>query len=424
MLNSFDPRAGLKALMILCCVLASATAAADDSPLSLGRAQELAVARDTGHGALEDEAMAMRDRAVAAGELPDPEARIGAINVPVDSFVLDREDMTMIEVGITQQFTAGRSRELSRQQLEHHALHYDADAEVRQREVRLAVERTWRELDYLDGAVTLLNESREWTRVLIDGATAAYASGSGSQADLLDARISALAVDEMLIERRRDRETAEAELQRWIGVSAASREAAPEPPRGLATLAELEARLESHPMLRGLQHEAGAAQLESDLARQRYKPAFGVDVGYGFRQGRDMAGSGRSDMLSAMLTFNVPLFTRDRQDRELSAARSMLRGAQARHDDAKRMLESRLAAVHSSAAALAQSLALYETGMAPLVKSGVDTALAEYRAGDGSLADVIAAQKRQLEVEERRLRLRADLGVTLAEIESLTGAGT
>jgi outer membrane protein TolC len=412
------------ALMILCCAFASAAAAAGDPPLSLGQAQDLAVARDTGHGALEDEAMAMRDRAVAAGELPDPEARIGAINVPVDSLALDREDMTMIEVGIMQRFTTRRSRELSRQQLEHHALHYEADAEVRRREVRLAVERSWRELDYLDGAVTLLNESREWTRVLIDGAAAAYESGAGIQADLLDARISALAVDEMLIERRRDRETAEAELQRWTGVSAASREAAPEPPRGLATLAALEARLESHPMLRGLEHEAGAAQFEADLARERYKPAFGVDVGYGFRQGRDVTGSGRPDMLSAMLTFNVPLFTRDRQDRDLSAARSMLHGAQARYDDAKRMLESRLAAVHSSAAALAQSLELYETRVMPLVKSGVDSALAAYRAGDGTLADVIAAQKRQLEAEERRLRLRADLGVALAEIESLTGAGT
>lgn len=424
MLTSFDPRAGLKALMILCCAFATATAAADDSTLSLARAQELAVARDAGHGALEDEAMAMRDRAVAAGALPDPEARIGAVNVPVDSLALDREDMTMIEIGITQQFAAGRSRELSRQQLEHHALHYDADAEVRQRDVRLAVERTWRELDYLDSAVTLLNESREWTRVLIDGATAAYESGAGSQAELLDARISALGLDEMLIERQRDRATAEAELQRWIGESAAAREAAPEPPRALATLAALDARLESHPMLRGLQHEAGAAQLESDLARQRYKPAFGVDVGYGFRQGRDMTGSGRADMLTAMLTFNVPLFTRDRQDRDLAAARSMFRSAEARHDDAKRELESRLAAAHSSAAALAQSLELYETRMKPLVKSGVDTALAAYRAGSGSLADVIAAQKRRLEAEERRLRLRADLGVALAEIESLTGAGT
>ncbi|MGB5132203.1 MAG: TolC family protein [Steroidobacteraceae bacterium] len=420
----FDPRTGLKVLLILCCALAAATAAADDSPLSLGQAQDLAVARDNGRGALVAEASAMRDRAVAAGELPDPEARIGATNVPVDSLALDREDMTMIEVGIMQRFTTRRSRELSRLQLEHHALHYDAEAELRRREVRLAVERSWRELDYLDSAIALLDEARNWTRVLIDGAAAAYESGAGSEAELLDARIGVLAIDEMLIERRRDRETADAELQRWIGMPAASREAAPDPRRGLATLAALEAKLESHPMLRGLKHETGAAQFEADLARERYKPAFGVDFGYGFRQGREMGGSGRSDMLSAMLTFDLPLFTRDRQDRELSAARSMLRATEARSDDARRVLASRLATVHSSATALEQSLELYESNMTPLVKSGVDASLAAYRAGDGSLAEVVAAQKRRLEAEQRRLRLHADLGVALAEIESLTGAGT
>ena len=424
MLTSFDPRAGLKALMILCCAFTAATAAADDLPLTLGQAQEIAVARDSGRGALEAEAAAMRDRAVAAGEFPDPEARIGAINVPVDSFALDREDMTMIEVGIMQRFTTGRRRELARLQLEHHALHYDAEADSRRREVRLAVERTWRELDYLDGAVALLNEGRDWSRVLIDGASAAYESGDGSQAELLDARISALAIDEMLIERQRDRETAEAELQRWIGVPTTLRAAAPDPLQAPATLPVLEARLESHPVLRGLEHETGAAQFEADLARERYKPAFGVDIGYGFRQGRDMAGANRPDMLSAMLTVDLPLFTRDRQGRELSAARAMLRSVEARRDDARRMLESRLVAIHSSAGALAQSLELYETRKTPLVRSSVDAALAGYRGGEGSLADVIAAQQKRLEVEDRRLRLRADLGAAIAEIESLTGAGS
>ena len=422
MLTSFDPRAGLKALLIQCCAFAAVAAGA--SPLTLGEAQDLAVARDAGRGVLEAEASAMRDRAVAAARLPDPEARIGAINVPVDSFALDREDMTMLEIGIVQRFPPGRSRELSRHQLEHHALHYDADAELRGREVRLAVERTWRELDYLDSTVTILREARDWTRVLIDGATGAYESGAGSQAELLDARIAALEIDELLIQRNRDRETARAELQRWIGGDEGTREAAPVSSHGLATLAALQARLDTNPMLRGLEHETGAVRFETELARQRYKPAYEVDLGYGFRQGRDISGSDRSDMLTAMLTFDVPLFTRDRQDRELSAAHSMLRGAEARRDDAKRMLEVRLAAAHSSAASLEQSLELYETGMKPLATRGVDVALAGYRNGDGSLAEVIAAQKKRLEVHERQLRLHADLGVALAEIESLVGAGT
>ncbi len=53
MFASFDPGAGLKAPLNHCCTLA----------------------------------------VTAAGQLPDPEGRIGAINIPVDSLALDREDM-------------------------------------------------------------------------------------------------------------------------------------------------------------------------------------------------------------------------------------------------------------------------------------------------------------------------------------------
>jgi outer membrane protein TolC len=422
MFTSFDPRAGLKALLIQCCALAAVTASA--SPLTLEQAQDLAIARDSGRDALEAEASAMRDRAVAAGELPDPEARIGTVNVPVDSLALDREDMTMMEIGIVQQFPPGRSRELSRRLLEHHALHYDADAELRRREVRLAVERVWRELDYVEDAVSILGEAQDWTRVLIAGATAAYESGTGSQADLLDARLSALSIDESLIQRQQQRETALAELRRWIGDPGAVRVTAPDPSQALVALAVLEERLDTNPVLRGLEHETGAAQFETELARERYKPAFGVGLGYGLRQGKNMSGGSRPDMLTAMLTFDLPLFTRNRQDRELSAARSKLRGVDARRDDARKSLESKLAAAYAAAGSLQRTLELYRTGMVPLATGSVDAALAAYRAGDGRLADVITAQKKRLEVQDRQLRLRADLGATLAEVESIVGAGT
>ncbi|HEY7740106.1 MAG TPA: hypothetical protein VIB01_05790, partial [Steroidobacteraceae bacterium] len=115
MFIDFDPRAGLKALTILGLAFASATAVAE--PVSLVEAQALAVARDAGGTAFAAEAEATRERAVAAGELPDPEARLGAVNVPADSFEFDREDMTMIEVGVMQRFPPGRSRNLARQQL-------------------------------------------------------------------------------------------------------------------------------------------------------------------------------------------------------------------------------------------------------------------------------------------------------------------
>ena len=137
----FDRRAGPTALTILVYILAGAPLAAGAEPLSLAEAQRIAVERDSGRQALESESAAMRDMAVSAGQLPDPEARVGAVNVPVDSFSLDAEDMTMLEVGLMQRFPAGQSRALKRARYESEALGADAEALERARSVRLAARR-------------------------------------------------------------------------------------------------------------------------------------------------------------------------------------------------------------------------------------------------------------------------------------------
>lgn len=418
MFIDFDPRAGLKALTILGLALASAAAMAE--PVSLAEAQALAVARDAGGVAFGAEAEATRERAVAAGELPDPEARLGAVNVPADSFEFDREDMTMIEVGVMQRFPPGKSRSLAREQLEHHALHFDAEAAARAREVRAAVARLWRELDYLEATEALVAESRDRAKLMIEGEAAAYASGEGQQADLLAARLELLEVEEMLIDRGRMRVSAQAELERWTGPLNGARVAAPEPVEP-APLPALRERLASHPMLRGLEHQAGAAELEASLARERYKPSFGLDLGYGFRQGRDMLGETRPGMLTAMLTFDVPLFTRDRQDRELAAARSMKRGAEARREDAARELDAELRTAHARALGLRAARDLYRREMLPVGNAAVEAMLASYRSGEGTLAEIVGAQRRLLQLRDKELRLGADFASAIAELESLTG---
>ncbi|MGQ0383774.1 MAG: TolC family protein [Gammaproteobacteria bacterium] len=418
MFIDFDPRAGLKALTMSAIAVASAAAAAE--PVLLTEAQAIAIARDAGGEAFGAEAEAARARAVAAGELPDPEARFGAVNVPVDSFALDRDDMTMIELGVMQRFPPAGSRRLARAQLEHHALHFDAEAAARARQVGNAVARLWRELDYLEATEALVAESRNRAKLMIEGATAAYASGEGSQAELLAARLELLGVEEMLIDRRRMRETAQAELERWTGPLARGRAPATEPAEA-APLPLLRERLVGHPMLRSLEHEAGVAEFETALARERYKPTFGVDLGYGFRQGRDMLGETRPGMLTAMVTVELPLFTRDRQDRELAAARSMQRGAEARREDAARELEAMLVAAHARAQGLRAARELFRREMLPAGNAAVEATIAGYRTGEGTLSDVLAAQRRLIEMRDREMRLSADYASAIAELESLTG---
>ena len=420
--SRFDRRAGPTALTILVFILAAAPLAAGAEPLSLAEAQRIAVERDSGRQALESESAAMRDMAVSAGQLPDPEARVGAVNVPVDSFSLDAEDMTMLEVGLMQRFPAGQSRALKRARYESEALGTDAEALERARRVRLEVEKAWRGLDYLDESLALLADQSRWIGALVAGAEAGYAAGEGEALELLDARLMALEIDEKRLDAERERDVMRAELARWLGEDAArERVPAPVPARRPEPIESLLPRIEQNPMVESLTHLREAAVQDSEIARQMYKPAFGFDVAYGFRQGA-MDGGQRPDMLTAMFTFDVPLFTRNRQDREVGAAKSRERAAGARREDAVRELETMLRSAQARASKLHVVVSLYEKQFDRVAGVSVEAALAAYRASEGSLADVVTTQKRVFEVRDRQAKARADYAVALAEIEYLAGA--
>jgi hypothetical protein len=108
----------------LLCALALPPARA----LSLAEAERLAVERDAVLRQLAAESEEMRERGIAEGQLVDPKLRLGAVNFPVDSFSLDAEDMTMLEVGVSQEFPAGRTRELARKRMQQSASATDAVA--------------------------------------------------------------------------------------------------------------------------------------------------------------------------------------------------------------------------------------------------------------------------------------------------------
>ena len=134
-----------------------------------------------------------------------------------------------------------------------------------------------------------------------------------------------------------------------------------------------------------------------------------------------MDGTSRPDLLTAMLTFDVPLFTRNRQDREASAARAKARAADSRRTDIARELEARLRAEYSRALRLGSIVQLYESRIQRLADVSVESALASYRSSEGSLSDVIGTERRVLDVRDRLAKARKDRAVAIAEINYLAG---
>jgi outer membrane protein TolC len=390
--------------------------------LTLAEAERVAIDRDAMLREMRAQGAAMRERAVMDGELMDPQLRVGAVNVPVDSFSLDAEDMTMLEVGVVQEFQPGKSRRLSRRQMEQLATAMDATALDRERIVRREVRKLWTQMAYLGAAQALLSEQTSWVEQMRQSARARYAAGEGKQLDVLQAGLDAAMLREQRLDLDRDEAMYRSRLSFWLGADDAVR-ARPEglsPRAELEPLATLEARIADHPAQLDYMRRIDAARTAQDVARELRKPAWMLDVSYGFRQNAP-DGMSRPDMLSAMVTVGLPLFRGDRQDRAVSAAKLDAQGLDEKHEDHDREMRAMLVEAWNTAYRTAELERFYETELLPLADQAVTAALLGWRSNRAMLDEVVMARRLTLETRMKHLRLAADRALAQHEIDYLAG---
>ena len=390
--------------------------------LTLAESERIAVDRDAMLREMRAQGAAMRERAVMDGQLMDPQLRVGAVNVPVDSFSLDAEDMTMLEVGVVQEFKPGQSRQLSRKQMEQLAAAMDATALDRERIVRREVRKLWTQLAYVGAARALLVDQTSWVEQMRQSAKARYASGEGKQLDMLQAGLDAAMLREQQLDLDRDDAMYRSQLSFWLGADEAARvqPTGLSPRADLEPLATLEARLTEHPAQVDYMRRIDAAHTAADVARELRKPAWMLDVSYGFRQNAP-DGMSRPDMMSAMFTVGLPLFRGDRQDRAVSAARLEAQGLDEKHDDHQREMLAMLTEAWNTVYRTAELERFYETDLLPLADQSVTAALLGWSSNRTMLEDVVMARRLALETKMKHLRLAADRALAQHDIDYFAG---
>src|SRR4051812_46174193 len=106
------PHAGFLLLLLLslgCWQACPTPAVGAEAPLTLARAQQLALARSRQLDAFALAAQSAREMAVAAGQLPDPILKAGIDNVPTsgpERLSTGADFMTMRRIGLMQEWTS------------------------------------------------------------------------------------------------------------------------------------------------------------------------------------------------------------------------------------------------------------------------------------------------------------------------------
>lgn len=393
-----------------------------DIPLTIAEAEKLALAAEPGQQALRARAAALEEQAVVAGALPDPMLRVGLNNYPIQSGGFTTEGMTNAGAVYRQAFPRGDTRSLSERKFNRLADAQTREADARGDDVLAAARVAWLDLYYWSKAGDLVRESRPFFDDLATITRSLYAVGRRNQQDVLRAELELSRLDDRLIDIERQQRRARAQLREWIGDDAGRRVADKLPQWDDAPpLEDLLAALRAHPALQAADARIAAQDTSVELAEQRSKPGWSLDVGYSYRNGSLPNGDPRSDFVTVGVTVDLPFFNKKSVDSTLSAALQDRTAALAEKERLLRSLESRLAAEYARWQELSRRLDLYEQRI--LVQAGdhAQAALLAYQNDRGDFADVMRGYIDDLNTRIDYVRLNVEREQAYAMLANLGG---
>jgi len=390
--------------------------------LTIAEAERLALADDFTLRAINARSQSMAELSVASEKLPDPQLKLGFANLPTDTFNLGQEPMTQTVIGVRQAFPRGHTRSLSSNRINASVARNAAEAEDRKHGVILAVREEYTRIYLHRERQKILQQSLVVFADLAEITLDYYATGRAHQQDVIQARLELSKVEERLARIRQQEEEARTRLAEWIGAEA-YRELDPGWPR-LAQPADTEkilVGLLEHPRIRAWQHEITKAKTSEEIARQAYKPGFAVDLAYGGRGGRNPDGSERADFLSVFVTMDIPLFTRNRQDRVLASSIADTSATRFARDDIYRSMKSRVDQNVATLTREQERLGLYEEHLLPQAAFNAEAAFEAYQDAVDDLTTLMRARIGEYELKLSHAALRADEVITRARLLYLQG---
>lgn len=407
----------LSRLTLVWSLLAVGAATAAPQPLTLGQAQQQAVARSRQLNAQDYAIAGARDMAIAAGQLPDPVLKAGIDNLPVstsDRFSLTKDFMTMRRIGISQELTRADKRQSRSARYESEAQKSEAQKDVIIAAIQRDTAIAWLERYYIQQMAALISVQANQARQEIEAATAAYRGGRGTQADILSARSALLLLGDQASEIDRRLKVSQTMLTRWTGADGdivlAGR---PDIDNIRLDAATLDTALNHHPKITVLNRQEQVARAEANLARTNQRADWSVEVAFQQR------GSAYSNMVSVGLSVPLQWDRKNRQDRELGAKLAMVEQTTAERDESLREHVAEARALIAQWKSGRERIARYTSELIPLSGERTQAVMAGYRGGKATLSEVLSARRNETDVRMQAVELQLDTSRLWAQLNFL-----
>ena len=363
--------------------------------------------------------------------LPDPKISIAASNFPTDTFDFNQEPMTQLNVGITQMFPRGESRSINSRLKQQLADQYPYLRTDRKARIALIVTQFWLDAFKSQQTIGLINADRSLFEQMVDFTEVSYstASGMARQQDVVRAQLELTQLDDRLTKLTQQLELAKQSLSEWLPADMIQQSLSKNLPQleilnpdivaqQRATDSQLSHLILKHPALLAFDQKIKSSETNIDLARQKYKPEWGLTAKYGYR-GHDIGGAERADFLSLGIVFDMPMFNRVRQDSQVKAAASKAAATRLDKQLVYRKMKALLKTSLSQLKSLNRRSELYNNKLLPQMHEQAEASLTAYNNDDGDFAEAIRARIAQLNAKIEALNIAVAQQKEIAQLNYL-----
>ncbi|TPG50460.1 TolC family protein [Rhodanobacter glycinis] len=394
----------------------SPAGAQSPTALTLDAAMHQAIERAPMLEARRAQSESARQEAARAGALPDPQLTIGIDNLTVQgpgAFTAGGDSMTMRTIGISQALPSRSKRQAERAMGSANAALAMSSEVTAALSIQQQVADAWIAAWGAHREAMMLQSMRQAWAQDVAVAKARLRGGTGSAAEVLAVRMAALDLENRIDEANAREAQARAGLARWLG-SPTDQPLADAP--DFAVLphdeASLLASLDRQGNLLGWPAREQAAEAALAAARADKHPEWSVGMSYGSRV------RGLSDMASLQVGVSLPLFTRNRQDRGISARAADLDAVHAEHDDGRRQQIEAIQSAWAQWQSFGEQVRRHRDELLPLANDRVALALAAYRGG-GDIQPLLDARRDEIAHHTDYARVQAEYGRAWAALAYL-----
>lgn len=398
-------------------------------PVDLNQVEKQALEQDFIQQQLHYRQLSVSEQGEAAAQWTDPEFKVGLANIPMDSLRLNGDPMTQLVLGVSQAFPRGDSLSIKRNAAQLKVEQLSEQSALRKLQVLQNVRTLWFAIGFRRQAQQILTRQQQRIRQNLDNMVSGFASGGMQSQDLIQAELELERIREKVTAHQQQEQVLRARLSRWTGLSSEQPLKMAQPDWVLTdqwqalknNVEQQQTLLLQHPAIQQTQTEIRYQQQQVALAGAAYEPAFKLNVSYGRRWSELPDGRSRPDLLSAVVTVNLPLFPEKRQDRQYQAAVYQVSAAQAKRDERLRQYRGELSEVLAQLQFIQQRLSLYHDTLLPQARARIQASEQAYQANTGAFDRLTQAYTQALNLNLEYQKLQTERAQRQAQLRFFQG---